>query len=164
MPELEFMRQAKSDWQADYDDDHERPLAPRGVKAAKRMGRVLGRSGRAPDLVLTSTAVRARTTAELASEAGQWRCRIELVDSLYGADPRAVVAMVAARQLPDRVMVVGHEPTLSALVAVLVGGGRIEMPTAAVACVGFEGNWSGLEPGRGQLLWLVIPKMIKQLA
>ena len=71
MKTLLVMRHAKSDWGAPLGDDHERPLADRGVKAARRMGCFLTDSGSVPQLVISSTAVRARTTAELAAEPGE---------------------------------------------------------------------------------------------
>jgi phosphohistidine phosphatase len=161
MPQLLIMRHAKSDWTSDSGSDHGRTLAPRGVKAAKKIGRLLARDGRAPDLVLTSTAVRALKTVELAAEEGNWSCPVEQLEGLYGIEPPAVVTLLAARDLPERVMVVGHEPCWSALVALLIGGGRVRMPTAAVACLEFDGDWTALAPGRCRLLWLIVPKLVK---
>jgi phosphohistidine phosphatase len=164
MPQLLIMRHAKSDWDAPFGDDHERPLARRGVKAAKRMGAFLTRCGQAPERVVTSTAVRARTTVELAADAGGWNCGIDQTPAFYGADPQGVVdELAAADGLPDRVLIAGHEPTWSSLVALLVGGGLVRMPTGAVACIEFEGPWSGLAAGRGRLLWLVTPRLLKPL-
>jgi phosphohistidine phosphatase len=165
MSQLLIMRHAKSDWEAAYGSDHDRPLAPRGVKAARLMGRLLAQRGQAPQLVITSTAVRARSTADLAAEAGGWQCRIEPNAALYDALPEAVVeALISKPDLPERVLIAGHEPTWSSLVSLLVGGGRVRMPTAAVACVEFDGPWTELRPGCGQLRWLVTPKLAKGLA
>jgi phosphohistidine phosphatase len=163
MPQLLIMRHAKSDWDSEYGSDHDRPLAPRGVKAAKLMGRFLAKTGRAPELVISSTAVRARTTAELAAESGDWGCEIILESALYGTHPLALIDFLAERsELPERVMVVGHEPTWSGLVAAIAGGGLVRMPTAAVACIDLAVTpWQGLAPGRGKLLWMVTPKLLK---
>jgi phosphohistidine phosphatase len=162
MAVLLVMRHAKSDWSAAFEDDHERPLAPRGVKAAMRMGRFLTDSGLAPGLVLTSTAVRAIRTAELAVEAGGWTCPISSTSVFYGADPGAVVSEVVDRDPPDRLLIVGHEPTWSELVSVLIGGGGIRMPTAAIACVEFgEGPWRDALSSRGRLRWLITPRLLK---
>ncbi len=68
MKTLLLMRHAKSDWDADYESDHDRPLNDRGLKSARLMGRVLADEGLVPDLIISSTALRARTTAELATE------------------------------------------------------------------------------------------------
>jgi phosphohistidine phosphatase len=69
---LYLLRHAKSDWNNAFDGDHDRPLAPRGIEAAERVGRVLAAAGEIPDRILTSSAVRARTTVELAAESGDW--------------------------------------------------------------------------------------------
>jgi phosphohistidine phosphatase len=126
------------------------------------MGRVLAGWGWLPDVVLTSSAVRARDTVELAGQAGQWPCPVEVVDWLYGAEPADVVSRLVERdRLPPRVLIAGHEPTLSELVSLLISGGRVRMPTAAVACLELEGEWRELAPGRGRLLWLITPKLVQ---
>jgi phosphohistidine phosphatase len=59
-------------------------------------------------------------------------------------------------------MVVGHEPTWSELVSLLVGGGAVRIATAAVACLELAANdWSAIEPGAGRLVWLVAPKLLQ---
>ena len=161
MLELLVMRHAKSDWDAGT-DDHERPLAERGVKAARKVGRFLARAEMVPELVICSTAMRARATVELAVEAGDWHCPVEHTRAFYGADPAAVLAEIASWPAPPRLMVVGHEPTWSELVSLLVGGGGVRMATAAVACLELPANeWSEIEPGVGRLVWLVTPKLVQ---
>ena len=164
MAVLMIMRHAKSDWSASVATDHDRPLAPRGIEAAGVMGRFLARCGHAPDLVLTSTAVRARSTVELAATAGGWGCDILSTATFYGCDREiALGELTAASELPERVLIVGHEPAWSDLLA-LLGGGRVKMPTAAVACLVFDGrSWREVAPGRGVLHWLVTPKLVKGL-
>ena len=165
MPELLIMRHAKSDWGAGLSSDRERPLAPRGVKAAKRMGRAITKIGAIPDLVLSSPAVRARSTAELASKAGRWGASVEIAPGFYGGMWRDVVEGVRnACGSSDRILVVGHEPTWSDLVSVLTGGSFVAMPTAAVACVAVAGrSWSKLGPDCAELQWHVTPRMIKAI-
>ena len=78
MRSVVLFRHGKSDWDADYNVDHERPLAKRGIKAAKRMGKYLAELDEIPDIVITSTAVRAKTTVELAMKAGAWSSEFRL--------------------------------------------------------------------------------------
>ena len=145
------MRHAKSDWDADYGSDHERPLNQRGVRSARLMGRVLAADSRQPDLVVTSTAVRARSTAALAKEAGQWQSDILLEPNLYGTGVDAAVQVASTAPDVDRLMLVGHQPTWSILVSVLTGD-RVEMKTATVAVIDFEiGDWSRLSSARGAI-------------
>jgi phosphohistidine phosphatase len=163
MKTLLVMRHAKSDWGAAFGDDHERPLSRRGVKAARRMGRFLADAGAAPQLVISSTAVRALTTAELAAEAGDWGCPIITTRDLYASDAESVLERVGETEAGvERLLITGHEPTWSMLVTWLIGGGRVRMPTAAVACLDLpHGEWVDLAPGTCELRWLMTPRMLK---
>ena len=118
MKTLLLMRHAKSDWDADYGDDHDRPLNERGTRSARLMGRVLADEGLEPAHVISSTALRARTTAELANEAGEWGARLSLERALYDEGPKGVLATVASTPDVARLMLVGHQPTWSMLVAI----------------------------------------------
>jgi phosphohistidine phosphatase len=160
MLQLVLMRHAKSDWDAAYGSDHDRPLAERGVRSALIMGRLLTSSEQVPDLIVTSSAVRAIRTAEVAAEAGSWKCPIVEGRKIYGGGPGAVLAAVAKHGgSAQRVLVVGHEPTWSILVSDLVGA-RVEMKTASVAGVGLLiDEWSSLEHASGWLDYLLHPRM-----
>lgn len=158
MKTLLVMRHAKSDWNADYGSDHERPLNERGVRSARRMGEVLTDTGRAPDLVITSTAVRARSTASLAKEAGKWDADLILEQELYGAGVDDAIEIASAAPDVNRVMLVGHQPTWSALVATLTGE-RMDMKTATVAVIEFEIDaWSDLPNSKGRLMSTLQPR------
>jgi phosphohistidine phosphatase len=158
------MRHAKSDWGSGAASDRERPLAARGVKAAKRIGRFLSKVGATPDLVLSSPAVRALTTAQLAARAGSWTAGIDVVPSFYGGDWTDVVEGVGSASGGGVILVVGHEPTWSDLVTVLTGGGQVAMPTAAVSNLEIIGQgWDRLAPGCAELQWHVTPRMLKRL-
>ena len=162
--ELILFRHAKSDWSSNAPNDHQRPLAERGIKAAKKMGKILARMGQTPDFILTSSAVRAHDTQKLASTNGHWAAPIGVTDSLYEASPSAVLTMI--QEMPDqyrRVMLVGHETCWSQLTSRLIGGGQIRFPTAAMARIDFEvDSWSKVADGRGQLIWFLPPKHIKK--
>ena len=159
---LLVMRHAKSDWATGAMSDHGRPLNERGRRAADAMGAWLSAVGEAPDLVLTSSALRARTTAERAAAAGGWKAPIVVEDAFYNATPETVVARVArAADAHEVVLVVGHEPIWSELVAALCGGGRVRMPTAAVAIIEpIVPRWRDLRLGCAELRALVTPKLL----
>lgn len=151
MPALLLMRHAKSDWSAEYAADHDRPLNDRGVRSARTMGTVLADDAIAPNLVITSTAVRARDTAQLAAKAGSWDCDIVLEPRLYGSGVDVVMQVAAEAPLVERLMLVGHQPTWAILVSVLTGE-RIDMKTATVACITCEvDDWADLSSTRGTL-------------
>jgi len=164
MKSLLLLRHGKSDWDAPHPTDHKRPLAERGRKGARRVGRFLARVGQPPDLVLSSSATRALDTARLASRSGRWRCRVETSDRLYEAASNEILAIVRAVE-PEvsRLMVVGHEPTLSVLAGRLVGKARLRFPTAALARIDFEiDEWAAVAFGRGTLVWLVVPRLLRR--
>jgi len=159
---LILFRHGKSDWDAGVEIDHDRPLAKRGVKAAKAMGRMLAEVEQLPDLAIASTAVRARDTLAFATEAGRWPSRVEHDEALYDTTPEAALAFI--QQLPeehDSVMLVGHETTWSELVALLTGGGNLRFPTAAMARVEFSvDSWRDARPGAGHLVWFIPPRFL----
>ncbi|MCH9646674.1 MAG: histidine phosphatase family protein [Deltaproteobacteria bacterium] len=161
---LIVLRHAKSNWKADYVHDHDRPLAPRGVRASRSMGVFLARVGSIPDLMLTSSAVRARATVELASEAGKWRaCPLHLTRSLYEASASAALSQLRLLKTgPEIVLLSGHEPCCSELVGELIGHAEILMPTATAARIDLSiKSWEEIAPGLGTLRWLVTPKLLQ---
>lgn len=154
-----MMRHAKSDWDASFGDDRTRPLNERGRRSAAAMGRLLSLTGRVPDAAITSPAVRARSTLEIALEAGGWHCPVVVDDRLYHGGPDTVIEAVrdhAGRSA--RLMIVGHEPTWSMLIADL-GGGAVRMVTGAVVALEVP-EWPSLRRGSGRLLWMSIPRML----
>lgn len=163
MKTILLLRHGKSDWDADYGADHDRPLADRGQKGARKMGRFVTTARVVPDRALTSSAVRARETLAIAAEAGGWSGPARVTDALYEASPEAVLDQI--RSEPDSaetVIVVGHEPAWSGLVSLLIGGGRIEMKTASLARVDVEvASWADVAPGRGSLAFLLPPAALR---
>ena len=116
MKTLLLMRHAKSDWDASYGSDHERPLNDRGIRSAKLMGRLVA------GLEMTA----------LASDAGNWQAAIALESGLYGTGPEGALELAAGSHDVDRLMLVGHQPTWGMLVNRLTGA-VADMKTASVA-------------------------------
>jgi len=151
-----IMRHGKSDWDTGAQSDHARPLANRGILSAERMGEVIRDLGIIPGLVISSTAVRARATAELARITGGWASRLILEDDLYGSSPRGALEVVA-RYAGDceRVMIVGHEPTWSMLIKQLTGG-SCAVRTATVADIEMHtSDWDEITSAGGTLVSLL---------
>jgi len=161
-----LLRHGKSDWEAPYDGDHDRPLAPRGQSAAAAIGRFLSEAGRAPDRILSSTARRARDTVVIAAQSGRWAAPIVTTDALYGAGAGEALAaarrhMASEQERVGCLLLAGHEPTFSELTGRLIGRGRIGFPTAAVASIRFAGeDWDRVDFGAGELEFLVKPKIL----
>jgi phosphohistidine phosphatase len=159
MRNLMIMRHGKSDWDAGAGSDHARPLARRGILSAERMGEVIRDLGVIPDLVISSTAVRARATAELARITGGWASRLILDEALYGTSPGGALEVVARYAGHcERVMIVGHEPTWSMLVRQLTGG-SCAMRTATVADIEIRTDrWDAVTTASGTLVSLLQPR------
>ena len=145
MKRIFLLRHGKSDWNAAYGTDHDRPLKERGVRAARLMGGFLAETGQQPALVISSSAVRALSTAQLAAEVGSWDCEIRVEPSLYGSGARGVLEHIQAVDDGfESVLLTGHEPTFSQVAGDLIGGARIRFPTAALACIDVSAtSWSG---------------------
>ncbi|RTZ76431.1 MAG: histidine phosphatase family protein [Gammaproteobacteria bacterium] len=161
---LFLFRHGKSDWNAAFASDHERPLSLRGERDAQNMGMLLASSGTPlPQLVICSTAVRARSTLDLALRAGDWAPEVVMSEALYATSAEKVLQLI--RKLPakeERVMLVGHEPTWSELICNFTGG-RVRMPTAAMARLDFPlSRWEDLDFDQGELVWLLQPRFFRK--
>jgi len=144
MKTLFLVRHAKSSRDDPGLSDKERPLNDRGTRDAPKMGARLAKHDVKPDLIVSSPAVRARTTAELIAKKLDYKVKdIVLDERLYAAAPGDVLDVI--RELDDKpkcVMVVGHNPELSQLAARL-SGKDTDMPTCAVAEFAYDiKSWS----------------------
>ncbi len=156
MLNLMVMRHGKSDWNAGARDDHGRPLSGRGVLSAERMGEVVRELGSVPDLVISSTAVRARATAELARITGGWESRLLLDGDLYGASVEATFDVLAGHGGDcERILIVGHQPTWSMVVKHLTGA-TVAMRTAAIADIEISSaDWENIGSAPATLITLL---------
>jgi phosphohistidine phosphatase len=157
--QLLLLRHAKSSWDDPSLADEDRPLAPRGRKAAKRISAHLRREQIPVGLVLCSSARRARETLDLVAPPGE----ILIERELYRATATGLLERV--RLVPDEidtVMLIGHEPAIRDLAVGLVGHGSElddrKFPTAALATLTSTGPWSTLAPDRAGLASFVIPR------
>lgn len=134
MISLALVRHAKSDWGDPGLDDHDRPLNARGLRDAPEMARRLAAGGFAPAVVVSSTALRARTTAGFF--AAQFGLEPRLEERLYGAPPSVLLRAAAESGAPS-VVVVAHDPGMSMLAGRL-SGEIAHMPTCAVATFAWD--------------------------
>jgi phosphohistidine phosphatase len=131
MHQLHLLRHAKSSWDDDA-DDHTRPLNKRGRESARLIGDTLPQAVGALDLVLCSSALRARETAELALAGFAKPPPVRHEDELYLATADKLIERL--RQLDesiDSVMVVGHNPGLHELAVTLASPGSAGFSTLA---------------------------------
>jgi phosphohistidine phosphatase len=160
---LYLLRHAKSSWKDEGLADHDRPLARRGRRAAKAIGRHLREQGVEPELVLCSTARRARETLE-GIEPALERATIRVEPGLYGAGPAELLARLHEVASPIRsVMVIGHNPGLEQLALLLARQGsrahEAKFPTGALATLAFRGpGWAALDHGTAELVEFTRPR------
>ena len=157
MNTLLILRHAKSSWKQPGLADHDRPLNKRGLRDAPRMGQLLREAGLVPDRIVSSTAERARTTAELAAAAAGFSGPVQHSRRLYLATAADILEVLGqAGGDAAKLLVVGHNPGLEELLAALTGGAEA-LPTAALVQVELDlRSWSKLEertPARLVNLW-----------
>lgn len=159
---LLILRHAKSSWKETGLSDHSRPLNQRGIKDAPRMGQVLFEEDLVPDLILSSTAQRARDTAGLVADASGFDGEIHFVESFYHASPSDYLeALSSLSSDKNIVMIVGHNPGMEMLLEMLTGEDE-RLPTAALALIQLPiNNWSQLsDEAEGELLNLWLPRTL----
>lgn len=148
MKRLIVMRHAKSDWSEDVNSDFDRPLNNRGLKAAPFMGEKLKELNIVPDLILSSSANRAKTTAELFAEANGYKNQIQFIDDFYyGIDEDIINTVKKVDNSVNDLMIVGHNPIMEELVYKLTNEDDfIIFKTATIVVLSVPvKKWSGLK-------------------
>ncbi len=161
--QLLLLRHAKSSWSDPSLDDHSRPLNKRGQRAAKIMADALLDKGLKPDLILSSTAERTRQTAAPIMEV--WPdVPIAYENDLYLATTAEVLRILKRTDTADRVLLIGHNPTMEDLAQTLLdpksphdtealANVRAKYPTGALAVFSLNcESWRDLKPQSAQLL------------
>ena len=165
MKTIFLMRHAKSSWDDSELEDHERPLAPRGRKAARRMAKYFESVGYAPSIVLCTSAVRARETLDLLKPALPEETAFEVELGLYLSSGDDLLDRIRRLSSEDSVLAIGHNPAMQQLVLSLASEGpqlmpiRKKFPTAALAVLeaGID-EWKELGAGKASLVNYVTPK------
>lgn len=163
---IHLLRHAKSSWSDTGVADHDRPLAPRGQRDARRLAKHLGQHGVAPALVLCSSARRSRDTLELIARSLPRKTKILVEDELYAAPAEALLQRLG--RIPDvlpSALLIGHNPGLQDLALTLAGHGpgldrlRESFPTCALVAMHIPApTWRELMPGTAELIDYVTPR------
>jgi phosphohistidine phosphatase len=165
MKTLYLLRHAKSSWDDPGLTDHDRPLAPRGRRATKLLAQHLRRDGIAPELVLCSSARRARETFEGIAPALGDEAEVHFESELYGATEHDLLERL--RAVPDEiesVLLIGHNPAIQALALTLAAAGdelekiARKYATGALATLAFARSWHELGAASAALEAFVRPK------
>jgi len=159
---LIVMRHAKSSWKTS-EPDHRRPLSRRGIRDATLAGELLADYGIAA--LLSSSSTRTRQTWQAAELGGATAGEVTFTDALYGCWPGAVVELL--NDLDEGVrtaMVLGHEPTMSSVVASLAEPSDLadeaagSFSTCALAVLTIPRTWAGLGAGQADVIRFEIPR------
>lgn len=160
MKTLIVLRHAKTE-SSHPGGDHNRALTARGKRDAAASAESLVEQGLSPDLILSSTAVRAVQTAEIAAEAFQAAPRLLQDHDIYLASAETILEVVHILDPGvDVVVLVGHNPGLLDFINLLIdeGSGRESLPTSAYAVVESDGaRWEDISPGSARVSPIVIP-------
>jgi phosphohistidine phosphatase len=166
---LYLLRHAKSSWKEPGLDDQDRPLNKRGRQAAKIMAMYLRRSKIKPDLVICSTAARAKQTLNPISKAVN-PPKIILERKIFvGAQQELWEQLWNIPKGTKSVLLIGHNPALQNLALELAQAGKPlpfagdKFPTGAMASFRFRGAWKALEPQGAELFSFITPKTIADL-
>jgi phosphohistidine phosphatase len=157
---LLLMRHAKSDWNDANLSDFDRPLNNRGRRSAPLMAQWLAEHDLVPDIVLSSTARRARETAEIVIQTLQYSGPTQWSERLYHASPATLTeAIEQGDNNCRRLLLVAHNPGMESLVSSL-GETFAAMPTAAIAWFEFESETWKLtpKPSNFRLVQIACPK------
>jgi phosphohistidine phosphatase len=167
---ITLFRHAKTEQPELGHPDFDRKLTRRGVKDAVAMGAYLTEENLWPDLILCSTSMRTRQTAELTFETAQTP-PVLFEDALYHASAPTLATRLRKVEGEKRhVMIIGHNPGMQALALMLTGGGdakaraalATKFPTAAVAVISFEVKaWRAVRAGGGHLQRYVTPRQVR---
>lgn len=157
---LLILRHAKSSWEFAELSDHDRPLNSRGKRDAPRIGRKLLKEGLIPQLIISSPAVRAYSTAEMVAKACGYEGEITVDSSLYasGYTEYLNVLQIQSDQY-DIIMLVGHNPHSEQLLEVLTGK-MVTLQTCTVAYVRLHvRKWKKVKAqAKGELVNIWRPK------
>lgn len=162
-----LVRHVKSAWNDASLSDHERPLAPRGVKALPLLRDHLARADHPPELVVCSTSRRTVDTLNGIRPALLQQARVELEQTVYAASANTLLGRL--RRVDSDIvcaMVIGHNPGVQELAMFLVGAGDPDMraplsaklPTGAAVTLSFDGAWGELGAGTAKLDDLFVPR------
>jgi phosphohistidine phosphatase len=117
---LLILRHAKSSWKNKKLEDYDRPLNKRGKSEAIKMGKYLKEMAILPSLIITSSALRAIETTKYVSKHAGYENLVEVDSSLYGSDIDNYISVIStAFKTKDRLLIIGHNPTLEELVSLI---------------------------------------------
>ncbi len=163
MKKLFVVRHAKSSWSRPELDDIDRPLNKRGKRNAPEMGRRLADRGVKPEVMISSPAKRARSTASrIANEISFPKEGIRIEPRLYHGSIESMLSVIRETGADkSSLMIFGHNPGITDLVNYLTGSDIYNIPTCGIAEIDFDiSTWEGIGDANGKLVSFDFPKNV----
>ena len=159
MRTLYLLRHAKSSWKDESLVDFERPLAGRGRRACETIAGLIRSEQIEFDLLLSSTAVRARETIERIRQMAKLRNELRFDERIYEASTDRLLEVISQIENDRKnVLLIGHNPGFEELLQLLTGDAE-RVPTACLVKIKFKiSKWSEVGANQGTLEWIVRPK------
>ncbi|ADR34335.1 putative phosphohistidine phosphatase, SixA [Sulfuricurvum kujiense DSM 16994] len=161
MKTLYLIRHAKSDWSDEALSDYDRPLNKRGLKDAPLMGSHLADKGIRPDLILSSPALRAKTTAKAFAKALSYPPEsIRYDHALYACDALTILSLIRGVSADiDTLFVFGHNPEFTKCANLITGGDIDNIPTCGVVEMRLKNDsWESIGENSAELRSFDYPK------
>lgn len=161
MKTLYLVRHAKSDWDNANLKDIERPLNERGYSSANAMSALFKTKFANPDLIISSPAIRAMTTALIFARNLNYNANtIKIKQELYDTSVKDYLSAISnIDNTFDSVMLFAHNPTISELADTLTKSLPMEMTTCAIVGIHFDiENWNDIKTKTGELFLFEYPK------
>lgn len=161
MSQVYLLRHAKAVWPSPGQKDFDRTLDTAGIEAARTLGQEMRRTGLTPEIIICSTAIRARQTLEYLDLRPPFI--LEQSEKLFSGGPDAYLVAIRMAGLEhetaNSVMLVGHNPMMEELAIALAGRGQPPthpdlqsgFPTAGLAIIQFDDPLAEIRPGTGTL-------------
>ena len=149
----------------EYADDSQRPLSEKGREKMRSIASALQEVGVIPELILSSPFVRAAQTAEILARRLKYKKEIAFSDSLVPVgNADTLIGEINEKYSVDELVLVGHEPSLSALVGALAAGNAevaVNFKNGSVCCLSADDLHT---ERRATLEWLLTPKILSKLS
>jgi len=163
MKNLYLIRHAKSDWNDENKSDFDRGLNKRGEKAILTMAKALKEKKVMPDLILSSSAKRAKLTARGLAKEIEYNRKIKYIDALYMAEPETIRELIKdVNNKYDTIFIVGHNPETTELSNMMIDDYIDNVPTLGIVALKLPiDDWKAFKLGKGKMQFFIYPKMFK---
>ena len=166
MKTLYIVRHAKSSWDFSAIPDYDRPLLETGIIRTNKIIKYLKNQDTNPDLIVSSHALRAKETARMIANGLSYPPgNIRIMEEIYHGDIDDVLNLITTLTGDkEKVMIVGHNPTLTSLSNIFLSEPIDWLPTSGVVCIEFiTDKWENIMQAEKKTRFVITNKLIKEL-